>query len=132
MNIKLNAAAIAKLNGAIDESFKATVEAYADNCKEAIEAPIWDWTGATTYRKNGEIVTQPRNIVDTRELIDSQQPPRIEGDRATIEWTAKHATIAHEGLVDQSVYPGRPWTEEAARNTDFEGIMADNLRRKLK
>jgi hypothetical protein len=131
LSFKFNPQGIKKLNGAIDKAFKETVEAYGDECKAAIESPIWEWTGTITHRENGEIVGSPRNAVDTRDLIDSQQEPEFEGDKATIEWTSDHAGIVHEGYVDHSIYPARPWTEEAARNTDFEGIMGEALKREL-
>ncbi|MBW4422487.1 MAG: hypothetical protein KME13_25295 [Myxacorys californica WJT36-NPBG1] len=131
MNLKLNAAAIAKLNGAIDKAFKETVEAYGDECQEAIESPIWKWDGYT-LRKNGEFVGSPRDIVDTGELRDSQQEPVYDGNSATIEWTAEHAGNVHEGIDSNgNPIPARPWTEEAMRNTDFEGIMGEALKREL-
>jgi hypothetical protein len=131
LSFKLNAAGMKKLNGAIDKAFKETVEAYGDECKSAIESPIWEWTDKITHRENGEIVGSPRNSVDMGDLINSQQEPEFDGDKATIEWTSDHAGTVHEGYVDQSIYPARPWTEEAARNTDFEGIMGEVLKREL-
>lgn len=129
--IKLDPAALKKLDGAISKAFEVTVEAYGDECKIAIESPIWEWTDTITHRQNGEIVGSPRSAVDTRDLIDSQQEPEFEGDKATIEWSSSHAGVVHDGWVDQSIYPGRPWTEEAARNTDFEGTMGEALKRGL-
>jgi hypothetical protein len=130
--MKLNTKAIAKLNGAIDKAFKATVNQYAESCQDAIEAPIWDWDGYT-LRKNGDLVGSPRDIVDEGELRDSQQEPQYSGDTALIEWTAEHATNVWTGLDDQgNPRPARPWTEEAAQNTDFESIMAEVLRRELR
>lgn len=131
MSFKLNPAGIAKLNGVIDKAFKATVEAYGDECKAAIESPIWEWDGIT-LRKNGEIVGSPRSIVDTGELRDSQQDPVYDGNSATIEWTADHAASVWTGLDGNgNPMPARPWTDEATRNTDFEGIMGEVLKREL-
>lgn len=39
--------------------------------KDAIEAPVYRWP-RITRRSTGEVVTSPRNIVDTGELRDSQ------------------------------------------------------------
>lgn len=129
--LKLNAAALKKLDSAISKAFEETVEAYGDECRTAIESPIWKWDGYT-LRKNGDFVGSPRDIVDTGELRDSQQEPEFEGDTATIEWTAEHAGNVHEGIDSNgNPMPARPWTEEAARNTDFEGIMGEALKREL-
>lgn len=42
------------------------------NIKEAIVSPTWEWN-RVTYRENGDVVTSPRNIVDTGELLNSQE-----------------------------------------------------------
>lgn len=39
--------------------------------KESIQSDKWEWD-RETYRRNGEIVDSPRNIVDTSELLNSQ------------------------------------------------------------
>jgi hypothetical protein len=131
MTFKFNAAGLKKLDRAIDKAFEATVNEYGKECRKAIESPIWEWTDTITHRRNGQSVGSPRDAVDLGELVDSQQPPEFEGDTATIEWSSGHSTIVHEGYVDQSIYPARPWTEEAAHNTDFDGIMGAALRREL-
>jgi hypothetical protein len=129
--MKLDPKALAKLDRAINKGFRKTVDAYADNCHEAIEAEIWKWDG-TTLRKNGDFVGSPRDIVDTGELRDSQQEPVYEGDKALIEWTADHAIGVHEGISSTGEpMPARPWTDEAKNNTDFEAIMAAELRKQL-
>lgn len=42
-----------------------------ESIKDSILSTKWEWD-RTTYRKNGEIVDSPRNIIDTGELLDSQ------------------------------------------------------------
>lgn len=122
MNIDLN-----KLDRAISGAWKDTVNAYAENCQAAIESDVWEWDG-TTLRKNGEIASSPRDIVDLGELRDSQQEPVYEGDKATISWDCEHATFVHDGTEKMQA---RPWTEKAAEETDFSGIMAESLKRRL-
>lgn len=129
--MKLDPKALKKLDRALSKGFEKTVKVYADNCKTAIEAEVYDWTDKTTYRQNGEIVTSPRDSDDTGELKNSQQEPVFDGDTASIEWTAPHAITVHEGWKDQSIYPGRPWTDEAKSNTDFTGIMKAEIRKQL-
>lgn len=129
--MKLDPKALKKLDRALSKSFQKTVKVYAENCRAAIESEVYDWTDTITYRQNGEIVTSPRDSDDTGELKNSQQAPVFDGDKATIEWTAPHAVIVHEGRIDQSVYPARPWTDQAKQNTDFEGIMKAELQKYL-
>lgn len=57
------------------ESLQAAWELTAfetgDRFKEMISSERWQWDGIT-HRRNGETVGSPRNIVDTRELLESQ------------------------------------------------------------
>jgi hypothetical protein len=130
--LKLNAAALKKLDGAIAKAFEETVEAYGDECKKAIESPIWEWDGIT-HRRNGSIASSPRDIVDLGDLRDSQAVDFSDPNIATVTYNVDHAAAVHDGHVTSngSIVSGRPWTEEAARNTDFEGIMGEALKRGL-
>jgi hypothetical protein len=123
--MKLN---LSKLNAAIDGSFKTVVEAYADQCRIEIETEQWRWDGYT-LRRNGDLVGSPRDIVDEGELRDSQQDPVYGDGVAVIEWSADHAIDVHNGEPGKAA---RPWTKTAAEETDFEGIMARELRKRLK
>lgn len=81
----------------------------------------WGWRdGVTTRRKNGEQVTQPRDIVDTGELLQSKQ--RIVAGRAAQEfvWEAEHAQGVHDGYTNKNGtrMPARPWTEETIGEFD--------------
>ena len=122
--IEFNLQKIAKVNEAIASSFEATVDAYADQCREEIESEKWDWP-RTTHRKNGEVVDSPRSIVDEGDLRDSQQDPvYLDKNTAVIEWTAAHALDVYNGHVDNGVLkPGRAWGEAAADDLDFEQVF---------
>lgn len=123
MNLDLN-----KLNRAIAASFQATAEAFGEVCQDEIEAVQWSWDGVT-LRKNGEFATSPRSIVDTGDLFNSYQEPVYPSpDEAILEWTADHALEVHNGAPGKAA---RPWTERAVDDTDFEGIMGRELRKRL-
>jgi hypothetical protein len=132
LSFKFNAAGIKKLNGAIDKAFKETVEVYGDECKAAIESPTWEWDGIT-HRRNGEIASSPRDILDLGNLRDSQAVEFTDPSTATVTYDVDYAAAVHDGHITSngSIVTGRPWTEEAARNTDFEGIMAAELRKQI-
>nr|WP_290224193.1 hypothetical protein [Trichocoleus desertorum] len=129
MSIKLN---LSKLNGAIAESFEATVDAYAEQCQIEITSDKWDWP-RTTHRQNGEVVESPRSIVDTGELRDSQQEPEyLDENTAVIEWTAPHAKKVLLGEVENGfLKPGRDWIESALQEIDLEQVMAEEMRDRL-
>ncbi len=57
-------------NNDLKTAFTKTSHALSDAFDDAIEASIYSYPG-TTYRTNGEVVTSPRNIVDTGALKDS-------------------------------------------------------------
>ena len=118
MPIQLN---LANLNRAIASSFDATVDAIAQQSDTEIETSKWAWTG-TTQRRNGQIVGSPRDIVDTGELLNSQQVTLYSDTEALIEYTADHASIVHRD---------RPFLETALEEADFAAIMAEELRDRL-
>jgi hypothetical protein len=80
----------------------------------------WDWPNVT-HRKNGEIVTSPRNIYDTGELFKSQRSWST-GDNAEILYDCDYAAEVHAD---------RPWLETAAIETDIEAVFAKSLRKNL-
>jgi hypothetical protein len=82
----------------------------------------WAWReGVTTRRKNGEQVTQPRDIVDAGSLLQSKT--RMVTGRSSQEflWSAEHAQGVHDGYTSRSGIrlPARPWTEETIEELDI-------------
>jgi hypothetical protein len=130
IKVKLDEQAIAKLNEKLTQAFQETVEVYAEQCKAEIQDPKWEWP-RQTKRSNGEVVGSPRDILDTGELLESQQDPIFseDGNAATIVWTADHAGVVHEGEAgtDRTIKPARPWTETAAEAVDFEQVFQEKL-----
>lgn len=123
--MKINAA---KLNRAIQKGFQQTVEDFAAQCTEEIESEKWQWDGIT-FRSNGQVVSSPRDIVDTGELRDSQQIS-VEGDKAAVAYTAKHSINAHEGSPADN-YPARPFMRSAAMAKNWNKELAKNIKASL-
>lgn len=81
-----------------------------------------------TYRKNGEEVTTPRNIVDTGTLVKSQTRPKIllqgEEVQLQIQWTAPYSKQVLEGgyligtMRNAYLAPQRDWISPAIQKTD--------------
>ena len=55
----------------LGESLKQTAIIYDRKMAELINQIVWGWPNVTK-RKSGEIARSPRDIVDTKELADSQ------------------------------------------------------------
>lgn len=74
--------------GVFVRSFKATAdfgqafvdaaEALHDQMRDNIMDDRWGWD-RTTYRSNGNVVDQPRNIIDSGALLRAQHPPEFSG-----------------------------------------------------
>jgi hypothetical protein len=64
--------------GSFREAFLAASQGYGELAQQYLTDQIWDWPRATA-RKNGEVVTSPRDIVDTGALRDSYKYEVIEG-----------------------------------------------------
>lgn len=63
--------------GSFARAFRATAQQGQREIKAAFGYK-WAWpAGRATKRRNGEVVTSPRNIIDTGELKRSQQPVRF-------------------------------------------------------
>ena len=89
----------------------------------------WDWKEAdgTTRRKNGEVVSEPRDIVDMGKLLQSKQRKQSGRNVVDFEWTADHAEGVHDGYKTKSgtLNPARPWTEPTLADIDevIDGIL---------
>ena len=55
---------------------------------------------------------------------ENWDPPKIEKPVARFEWGTSYAALVHEGAEGGGViYPGRPWTDYAIAQTDFERVF---------
>jgi hypothetical protein len=81
---------------------------------DKISSIEYDWPN-TTRRRNGQVVTSPRDIIDTGELDSSQRLTRARRGDWRWFWMAPHSLIVHQGatLRGGGFYPARPWTRRA-------------------
>lgn len=90
---------------------------WADNdFDQQIMDEKWDWKGpeAKTRRKNGQVVGEPRDIVDMGTLLRSKRREDISSSITEFNWDALHAGGVHDGqrLRSGGSNPARPWTDE--------------------
>jgi hypothetical protein len=131
----------------LEKKLRAAFETWAS---EDIDDAYWDdqfkddrWIYPNeTRRKNGEVVTSPRNIYDLGELYDSgRESFKITQGAMDItaswNWNAKnssgraYAWYVHEGL-GTNITP-RPWTDELQVPSKFEASSVRlALRRRIK
>jgi len=113
---------LVRLKGVNQRVFARAMD-WADNdFDQQISDEKWGWKGADkpTRRKNGQIVTEPRDIIDTSRLLDSKRREDVNSSVTEFEWTAPYAGGVHDGYTAKGggVNPARPWTEETIEDLD--------------
>lgn len=113
---------LVRLRGINKRTFQRAMD-WADNdFDQQISDEKWDWKGADweTRRKNGQVVTEPRDIVDTSALLNSKRRDDVNDSVTEFEWTAPHAEGVHDGYRAKGggEVPARPWTEETIQDLD--------------
>jgi hypothetical protein len=96
------------------DSLEAIVPELDTAFTQALSDKAYAWPGRTV-RSNGQVVSSPRDIIDTGELDSSQRLARESRTAWRWDWTAGHALLVHEGatLRGGGVYPARRWTGRA-------------------
>lgn len=96
----------------------------------------WEWEtnnpknpANKTRRKNGEVVTSPRDIVDTGALLQSKRRNPINSSITEFTWEDDVAELVHDGgrLKGGGVYPARPWTQPTLEEID--GVIDTIIKR---
>lgn len=115
---------LVKLRGINQMAFQRAMD-WADNdFDQQISSEKWQWKGkgadGETRRKNGQVVTEPRDIIDTSALLNSKRRDDVNNSVTEFEWTAPHAGGVHDGYSgrDGTKQPARPWTEETIADLD--------------
>jgi hypothetical protein len=118
------------LYGINQRTFERAMDWADQDFDQQINSAQWDWKGAegTTKRKNGEVVSEPRDIVDMGTLLQSKQRRQSRRNVVDFEWTAEHAEGVHDGYRAKSgtLNPARPWTEPTLAEIDE---VIDNILR---
>jgi hypothetical protein len=125
---------LVKLRGINQRVFAGAMD-WADNdFDQQILSEQWDWKGPdfVTRRKNGQEVTEPRDIVDTSALLNSKRREDSAGSITEFEWTVPYAEGVHDGYVAKggSRNPARPWTEPTIEDLDeiIEGLFKEGTK----
>jgi hypothetical protein len=123
---------LSKLNRAIRDAFDATIEAQAEEFDRALSSDIYEWPRETT-RNNGDIVSSPRDIVDTGTLIDSLVISRKPDGTTQFSWEVDYAAAVHDGatLKNGTELPARPWTKIGLEECNPRKIMQEHLNKLL-
>jgi hypothetical protein len=113
----------ATLSSDVRSAWRETTTIMAEEFRAVIDEPIWAWP-------RGE---NPRDIVDTGDLRDSQRLDQISEDEAKYSWPVPYSLIVHNGarLRNGGDYPARPWTKRAIARRNPHGVFSKLLAAKL-
>lgn len=118
------------LYGINQRTFERAMDWADQDFDQQINSAQWDWKGfdGLTRRKNGEVVSEPRDIVDMGTLLQSKQRRQSGRSVVDFEWTAEHAEGVHDGYRAKSgtLNPARPWTEPTL--AEIDEVIDDILR----
>ena len=122
------------LYGINQRTFERAMDWADADFDQQINLVQWDWKGldGTTRRKNGEIVREPRDIVDMGTLLQSKQRKHSGRNVVDFEWTADHAEGVHDGYKTKggTLNPARPWTDPTLADIDkvIDGILRNGVK----
>lgn len=124
------------LENAINRAFARLVEHFEDLQVEQLEAVKWEWF-RNTLRQSGQIVSSPRNIVDTGALRDSLQITDYGDNEVKYEYNQEYAGLVHQGFDgvgkagSPESYPARPWVTASYDENDLLEIFREYLQEEL-
>lgn len=85
-NFTLN---VAGLENRLRKHLDIETERLFNGFQLTLDSPVFSW-GTTTYRQNGEIVSDPRNAIDTGNLRDSMFIEQTDDLKRTILFGAEY------------------------------------------
>lgn len=112
-----------QLRGINRRTFERAMDWAENDFDQQMIRDDWKWNDNETKRKNGEIARNPRDIIDTGDLLRSKD--RVQVNNSTVEfiWKDDVAELVHDGGVVKGGgrYPARPWTEETI--SELDGVI---------
>lgn len=116
----------------VESAFDKTASDFAEAQRLQMDAEVYEWP-RVTERVNGEVVSSPRDIVDTGELQDSQEHTKLQRFRHEYLYSPEYASLVHEGGVNENGtnYPARPWIEDSAIELDIADTFGFYLKEEL-
>lgn len=84
-----------------------------------------------TYRRNGQQVTTPRNIVDLGKLMNSQERIRSSATQLVYRWNAPYAAAVLKGYTTNrgTLVPERNWIKPTLDAVPLDQFFAREWRR---
>ena len=78
--------------------------------KESIDSAVYEWPNVT-IRQNGQVVTSPRNIVDTGAFKQSQERTMLNATTCLFTWNTPYSSLILTGYITKTGQrmPGRDW-----------------------
>ena len=118
------------IDKAITEALHETIDYAADLAQENLSAERYFWP-RVTRRKNGQVVSSPRDARDENTLYNSQYKIKRKSS-GVVGYDADHAIAVHEGEPELD-RPERPWLRLVAEEQghDIAENFANNLKRRL-
>jgi hypothetical protein len=111
-----------RLDGVNQRTFERAMDWADADFDLQMTSEQWRWKGpeGRTRRKNGQVVTEPRDIVDTGSLLQSKKRQAISSSITEFAWEDPVAGAVHDGARSRggSMNPARPWTEPTLQDID--------------
>ena len=109
-----------QLRGINQRTFERAMDWADQDFDQQMASEKWQWNENQTRRKNGEIVSSPRDIVDTGDLLQSKQRRQVSRSITEFVWEDDVAELVHDGGRTKTggAYPARPWTEPTLDQID--------------
>ena len=117
-----------RLRGINQRTFERVMD-WADNdFDQQMASEKWRWNDNQTRRKNGQIAGNPRDIIDTGDLLQSKERTQVSSSVVDFTWTDEVAELVHDGGTTKNggAYPARPWTEPTL--DELDGLIDSMLR----
>jgi hypothetical protein len=111
-----------QLRGINVRTFERAMDWADANFDQQMTTERWAWKGpeGKTRRKNGQVVDEPRDIVDTGALLQSKRREVISSSITEFIWDDPVAGAVHDGAQAKGggMNPARPWTEPTLEEID--------------
>lgn len=89
-----------QLRDHVDTVLEDVVEELADEFTATIESPVFAW-GTVTHRRNGSVVSDPRDAVDTGNMRDSLETNKLRPGLYQLIWQADYTkNVFNQAIVD--------------------------------